>query len=72
MENGKILHGDFYDNDYLLIEEDGELLIVHADYYQYESAIIFTVGHVNTDWSDGMLLDFAKKTVDLLNGGANE
>jgi hypothetical protein len=67
----KIIHGDFYNDDYLLIRETFEgyqLLIVHSDYFSYDNAIICTVGHELTDGSDDMLLDKAKEIVDMMNG----
>lgn len=62
-----VLHGDPRNDDYLLITSGDDILIVRSDYGYQESAIIFTVGHPDTDWSDNMLQEFARKTVDLLN-----
>jgi hypothetical protein len=66
-DNVKIIHGDFNDNDYLLIEEDGRYLIVHTDYFTQESAVLFELAFYVSDWSEGMIIDGAKKVVDHLN-----
>lgn len=65
--NEVVLHGDKVTDEYLLITSGDDLLIVHSNYFLYESAIVFTVGHADTDWSSSMLWEAACKTVDLLN-----
>ncbi len=60
------------DDCYSLVYKDGKLLVVHEDYFGYENAIIFTVGHPETDWSNNMLKDIAVKTVKLMNKYQNE
>ena len=60
------------DDCYSLIYKDGKLLIVHEDYFGYENAIVFTVGHPETDWPNSMLKDIAIKTVKLMNKHQNE
>jgi hypothetical protein len=63
----KLIYGDPPNDNYILIEDHDELLIVHTDYLYQESAILFTVGHPMTDWSDDMLLNKAVEVVDSLN-----
>ena len=62
-----VIYGD-HNDEYLIVKEGEDLVVVHEHHFSYESAIIFTVGHRNTDWSSAMLLDEAKRVVDLMNG----
>ena len=63
---------NYLDDCYSLAYKDGKLLIVHEDYFGYENAIVFTVGHPETDWPNSMLKDIAIKTVKLMNEYSNE
>lgn len=68
MKEYKVIYDDPYNNDYLLIEDNGELLIVHSDYLGHENAVLFKVAIDESDWSKEKLIDFAKAVVDYLNG----
>lgn len=62
----KVIYGDKHNDTWLIVEEDGEFLVVHEHYFTQEQAVLFSL-NVDSDWSENMILDAAKKTVDLLN-----
>jgi hypothetical protein len=62
-----IVYGNYHEDWYFIVKEDEGLLVVNSNFFGYENAILFTIGHGNSDWSENMLLENAKKVVDFLN-----
>jgi choline kinase len=68
-DSTRIIHGDIQNDSYLLVEDTvkRKLLIVHSDYFYQESAVLFELAFGESDWSEGMIVESAKMTVDYLN-----
>ena len=69
-----VIYGDPVKDRYVIVQDDNYSFfnIVHTDFFYQENAILFRIGHEETDWSDNMLMDKAEKVVDFLNKEAKE
>lgn len=50
-----------------LKEDNEDFVIVSDDFFSQENAMLLTVGHPDTDWSDNMLLAMARAVTDVMN-----
>jgi hypothetical protein len=62
-----IVYGSPLRDDYLLVREGDQYLIVHSDYLSQESAVIAKLTMPESDWSFEMLVETGIEMVKLLN-----